>query len=247
MIFLTLPLPSSIFTGIIMNLNLLSGVLDLIYPVVCFNCGNSLVKHEQILCSHCSLKLPFTNFHHDPVNIMAKALWGRVSLDFATAFLYFRKSGITQILLHQLKYSARIDVGKDLGNRFGRQLKDNQFVAYADYLVPVPLHAKKLRVRGFNQSEIICEGLQEILGIPILKSISRISYTDSQTKKRRFDRWLNVSEKFVLSNPDQLVGKRVLLIDDVFTTGATIEACCQVLKTVQNISIGAATIAITST
>jgi predicted amidophosphoribosyltransferase len=109
------------------------------------------------------------------------------------------------------------------------------------------LHAKKLRVRGFNQSEIICEGLQEILGIPILKSISRISYTDSQTKKRRFDRWLNVSEKFVLSNPDQLVGKRVLLIDDVFTTGATIEACCQVLKTVQNISIGAATIAVTST
>lgn len=233
-----------ILQGIIMNLNLLSGVLDLIYPVVCFNCGNALVKHEKILCSFCSLKLPLTNFHNDPFNVMAKSLWGRVPVDFATSFLYFRKSGITQILLHQLKYAERTDVGKDLGNRFGTQLKDNSFVARADCLIPVPLHAKKLRARGYNQSEVICKGMQEILNIPILNNLSRISYTDSQTRKRRFDRWLNVSEKFVITNPESLEGKRILLIDDVFTTGATLEACCEVLNTVKNISIGAATLAI---
>ena len=226
-------------------MKLLTGILDLIYPVVCINCGNSLVTHESIICTFCAVKLPVTNFHKDPVNDMAKALWGRVNIDFATAFLYFRKSGITQKLLHQLKYKGRQDIGINLGNRFGNHLKENRFVSSADYLMPVPLHISKKKARGFNQSQLICEGLSQSLGIPVSdNNLMRISYTDTQTRKKRFERWLNVSEKFILNEPEQLEGKRILLVDDVFTTGATMEACCHALNEVKDISVGVASLAI---
>lgn len=225
-------------------MKLFTGILDLIFPVVCVNCGNELVTHETIICTFCAVKLPVTNFHNDPVNDMTKALWGRVNIDFASAFLYFKKAGIAQKLLHQLKYKGRKDVGINMGNRFANHLKENSFISSVDYLIPIPLHKSKAKARGFNQSELICQGMSEVLSTPILKNISRISFTDTQTRKRRFDRWLNVSEKFVLNEPEILEGKRVLLVDDVFTTGATIEACCQSLKNVNGISIGVATLAI---
>jgi len=227
-------------------MKLLTGILDLIYPVVCINCENMLVEHEKIICTFCILKLPVTNFHLDPSNDMAKAMWGRIHIDFATAYLFFRKAGITQKLLHQLKYKERKDIGTYLGSRLGKQLKENYFIKGTDFLIPVPLHASKLKVRGYNQSQLICDGLQESLNIPVENSLSRISFTDTQTRKRRFDRWTNVSQKFVLNKPELLEGKRVLLVDDVFTTGATIEACCQVLSGVKNVSIGIATIAMAS-
>lgn len=226
-------------------MNLLTGILDLIYPVVCINCGNSLVTHETIICTFCAVKLPVTNFHKDPVNDMAKALWGRVNIDFATAYLYFRKAGITQKLLHQLKYKGRKDIGINLGNRFGNHLKETPFVTATDYLIPVPLHIAKIKARGFNQSLLICEGLSQSLDIPIVdNNLKRVSYTDTQTRKKRFERWLNVSEKFILNEPEKLEGKRVILVDDVFTTGATMEACCHTLNEVKNISIGVASLAL---
>lgn len=224
-------------------MKLFTGILDLIFPVVCINCGNSLVTNESILCTICVVKLPVTNFHKDPDNDMAKALWGRVNIDFATAFLYFKKAGMTQQLLHQLKYRGRKDIGINLGNRFGNQLKENNFVSTVDYIIPVPLHKSRAKSRGYNQSQLICEGLSEALSIPVCNDLARISFTDTQTRKRRFDRWLNVSEKFVLNQPELLEGKRILLVDDVFTTGATIEACCQAFKNLNNISIGVATLA----
>ncbi len=224
-------------------MKLLSGILDLLYPVVCVNCGNSLVINESILCTICFVKLPLTNFHKYPDNDLVKALWGRVDIDFATAYLYFKKAGITQKLLHNLKYRGRKDIGIYLGTKFGRQLKETEFVSTVDYLIPVPLHKSKAKSRGFNQSQLICEGLRDALSIPVFTDLSRISFTDTQTRKKRFDRWLNVSQKFVLTNPEVLEGKRILLVDDVFTTGATIEACCQSLKTVKNIEIGIATLA----
>ncbi|MFM9945693.1 MAG: ComF family protein [Bacteroidia bacterium] len=225
-------------------MKLFSGILDLIYPVVCINCGNSLVTHETVLCVFCAVKLPVTNFHKDPVNDMTKALWGRVNIDFATAFLYFKKAGVTQKLLHLLKYRGRKDIGINLGQRFGNHLKENTFVSATDFLIPVPLHKNKLKARGFNQSQLICDGLSEALSIPVVANLSRIYSTDTQTHKRRFERWMNVSEKFVVSEPEKLEGKRVLLVDDVFTTGATIEACCQALMGIKDISIGVATLAV---
>ena len=146
--------------------------------------------------------------------------------------------------LHEALKKFGKDVGINMGNRFANHLKENSFISSIDYLIPVPLHKSKAKARGFNQSELICQGMSEVLSTPILKNISRISFTDTQTRKRRFDRWLNVSEKFVLSEPEILEGKRVLLVDDVFTTGATIEACCETLKNVNGISIGVATLAI---
>jgi competence protein ComFC len=225
-------------------MNIFTGVLDLIYPVVCIHCGISLVKTESLICSFCNARLPQTHFHKDPVNEMTRAMWGRANIEFATAFLFFKKAGITQGLLHQLKYKGRKEVGIQFGNRFGSQLIENPFISHTDYLIPVPLHSKKLRARGYNQSKIICDGMNSSLNIPVLENLHRISYTDTQTRKRRFDRWLNVSEKFILTNQDMLENKRVLLVDDVFTTGATVEACCKVLESVKGISIGIATLAI---
>ncbi len=224
-------------------MKLFTGILDLIFPVVCVNCGNSLVLNETILCTICIVKLPITNFHKDPDNDIAKALWGRVNIDFATAFLYFKKAGITQQLLHQLKYRGRKDIGVYLGRQFGNKIRGIDFISTVDYIIPVPLHKSKAKSRGYNQSQLICEGMSEVLSIPVCNNLIRISFTDTQTRKRRFDRWLNVSEKFVLNEPELLEGKRILLVDDVFTTGATIEACCQAFKNVNNISIGVATLA----
>lgn len=225
-------------------MNIFTGILDLVYPLVCLHCGISLVKHESLICSFCNARLPQTFFHNDPVNEMSRAMWGRANIEFATAFLFFKKAGIAQGLLHNLKYKGRKEVGIQFGNRFGNQLKDNPFVSHTDYLIPVPLHRNKLRSRGYNQSKIICDGMQSSLDIPVVENLKRISYTDTQTRKHRFDRWLNVSEKFVLTNPELLENKRVLLVDDVFTTGATVEACCKVLESVKGISIGIATLAI---
>jgi len=221
------------------------GLLDLVFPVVCINCGKSMIGSERILCTFCMLKLPLTNYHTDPENEMAKSLWGRVQLEFCTAYLFFKKGGITQNLLHKLKYKGGKEVGIIFGNRFGRMIKENDFISSLDFIIPVPLHPKKLKARGFNQCEKIAEGVSLALGVPVLNNnLIRVIHTESQTRKKRFERWLNVSEKFALSNPQLLEGKRILIIDDVFTTGATIEACCEVFKTVKNVRIGVATLAL---
>ncbi len=225
-------------------MNVFKGVLDLIYPVICLSCGNALVAHETVICTICAVKLPLTNFHKNPVNAMSRALWGRVNIDFATAFLYFKKAGITQNLLHQLKYNGRMDIGLNLGQRFGQHIIENSFVASTDFLMPVPLHKLKIAARGYNQSELICKGLSEALSIPVCNDLKRISDTGTQTKKRRFERWLNVSEKFIIEKANYLEGKQILLVDDVFTTGATLEACCLALEGIKGISLGVATLAI---
>lgn len=225
-------------------MNVFKGILDLIFPVICLNCSNALVTHEAVICTFCAVKLPVTNYHTHPINSMSKALWGRVNIDFATAFLYFKKAGMTQELLHQLKYKGRKDIGINLGQRFGNQIKENYFIKTTDFLMPVPLHKTKTASRGYNQSEVICKGLSEVLDIPICNSLLRIADTQTQTKKRRFERWLNVSEKFSIDKPEYLEGKQILLVDDVFTTGATIEACCLAFDGIKDISIGVATLAI---
>jgi len=226
-------------------LKFISAILDLVYPVVCLNCGRSLVINESIICSFCGLKLPFTNFHRDSENEMMKALWGRVEIDFATAYLYFRKEGITQKILHQIKYKGKNDFGVNLGRGFGNHLRNTPFISGTDFLIPVPLHDSKLKSRGYNQSALICEGLSLALNIPVIQNnLVRVSFTDTQTRKGRFERWLNVSQKFELTDPKMFEGKRILIIDDVFTTGATIEACCQVFKEINGISIGIATLAV---
>jgi ComF family protein len=223
-------------------MNYLSALLDLIYPKLCLNCGFSLIVNETIICLNCEAKLPFTNYHLDSTNPMIKALWGRVNIEFACAYLFFNKAGITQKLLHHLKYKNAQEIGSHFGFMFGKHIQYADFIKTVDFIVPVPLHKKKLKLRGYNQSYLICLGLSKALNIPIIDDLVRISYSDTQTKRSRMARWLNVSEKFKMNNPSRYNGKNILLVDDVFTTGATIEACCQAFKDIENSKVGVVTL-----
>lgn len=226
-------------------MNLLTGLIDLFFPETCINCNTTLVRGENIICTFCEVSLPITDFNYTKDNKIVKSLWGRVNIDFATAYLYFKKGGIAQNILHFLKYKNRKEIGEYFGKKLAFTIKDIDFINNTDFLIPVPLHKTKQIERGYNQSLEICKGLSEILNIPILdNNLIRISKTLTQTRKKRFERWKNVSKNFDLKNSSLLEGKCVLLVDDVFTTGATIEACCEPFEGIRNLKIGIAVLAV---
>jgi len=204
--------------------SLFSDFVALFYPKYCFGCKDGLVKGEDTLCTRCILELPKTNYHLSITNPIKEKLFGRLPLEYALAYLKFRKTGIVQHLLHELKYNNHPEVGIKLGKLFGRELKENQIDQF-DLIVPVPLHISRKRKRGYNQSAKFAEGLSESLGVPWDEGISmRTQSTATQTKKNRIERWENVKDVFAV-HTEKVRDKRVLLVDDVITTGATIEAC----------------------
>lgn len=206
-------------------LELFSDFISLFYPNYCYGCKGSLVKGEDTLCTKCIFELPKTNYHLNSTNPLKERLEGRLHLDHALAFLKFRKEGIVQHLLHELKYNNHPEVGVKLGKQFGHELKQNHVDDF-DLIVPVPLHESRKRKRGYNQSSKFAEGLSESLGVSWDESIShRTTSTSTQTKKSKSERWQNVKDVFAVSNSDAIRNKHVLLVDDVITTGATIEAC----------------------
>ncbi len=208
----------------------LRGFWGLLYPNLCAVCDTPLVHGEEVMCTKCSYKLPRTRAWNDPNNEVAKIFWGRVYLTHASSFFFFRKGSRYQKLLHKLKYAGRTDIGRYLGQQFGRELRNVELLKDVAYIIPVPLHPKKLRKRGYNQSEWIAMGLSDSLLIPTATNILlKTIHTESQTKKGRIERWDNVSEVFAIARKEQLKGKHVLLVDDVVTTGATLEACAQTL------------------
>jgi ComF family protein len=164
-------------------------------------------------------------------NPLERLFWGRMDVKAVTSLLYFTKSGVTQQLLHKLKYKGMQQVGIKLGNILGEELKGSERYAGLDLIIPVPLHPKKEHSRGYNQSMLIARGLAEALKVPTNgQLLVRPQFTETQTRKGRFERWENVSEAFVCPQPALLQNKKVLLVDDVLTTGATLEACGQVLQ-----------------
>jgi ComF family protein len=202
--------------------------ISLFFPNYCFGCNQSLVKGEDTLCTNCLLELPKTNYHLTEENPIKNKLIGRLPLKHALAFLKFRKSGIVQHLMHQLKYNNQPDVGVKLGRSYGLELARHGYQSEFDVIVPVPLHASRQRKRGYNQSAKFAEGLSEALGIPWDESISiRTSTTGTQTKKSKHERWENVRSVFDINDNQKIKDLRILLVDDVITTGATIEACGQ--------------------
>lgn len=201
-------------------------VISLLFPNTCNGCELPLYPGEKAICTHCLYDLPYTDFHLHSANRVAKQLWGRLPFAAAMAMLYFKKNTKIQNLIHNLKYKGKTEVGYELGKLLGERLATSGNYTAIDYIVPVPLHPKKERLRGYNQSNFIADGVAEILGAPVLKqSLIRKKITETQTRKSRFIRYENMLSVFELNKPEQFVNKHVLLVDDVITTGATTEAC----------------------
>lgn len=221
---------------------MINAFFNLIFPKLCCACNCALLKHEKIICSVCAVSLPKTNFHLDKDNPVNKVFWGRVRIEMATAFYVFSKKSKVQNLLHNLKYKGVKEVGSVIGKLMGFDLKKSVKFKSIDFIVPIPLHKNKLKKRGYNQSEWIALGLSESMNIPInTNCLYRKENSQTQTNKSRYKRWENVGKIFDIANND-LSGKNILLVDDVLTTGATIEACANVLIA-QNCKVFVATIA----
>jgi ComF family protein len=223
---------------------ILVNAMHIIFPATCIGCGEVLQKTEKTICLKCISKLPKTNFHLLDNNPVKDIFVGRFPIVRASSFLYFRKHGIIQRLIHQLKYNGAEKVGIMLGELFGDDLKDSLFVRDIDFIVPVPLHPRKQVVRGYNQAALIGEGMQNRLDIPMIENnLTRAVFTSSQTHKSMYERWENVSNVFHLSDPAQFDGKHILLIDDVITTGSTLEACMHSIANVSDAKISVAVLA----
>lgn len=226
---------------------MLADFIRLIYPQNCVACGNNLYKHELQICNYCKIHLPKTNFHQSIKNPVEALFYGRVPLKFASSYYTFTKLGNVQRLLHSIKYKHNKDLAVLLGKLYGQEIKNIHETQSFDVIIPVPLHAKKLKIRGFNQSEAFAIGLAEELNIPVnTNTLIRAEFTETQTKKNKYQRWENVDDKFQLSSHQDIDGKHVVLVDDVITTGATIEACCQVLNQAPNVRVSVLSIAYAS-
>ena len=226
-------------------MNLFEDFFALIFPDLCASCGNSLWKYEEIICTRCDFHLPRTGFHLDPDNPVSQLFTGRIRPENATACFYFNKGSHIQRLIHLLKYKGRKDIGNFLGRQYGICLRTEPAYSSVSLIIPVPLHPKKFLQRGYNQSEEFAKGLSASFGIPLdTSSVKRCKATETQTRKSRFNRWENVMEIFVVENAETLRNKHVLLVDDVITTGATLESCYSTLQNVPGIRISIAAIAV---
>ena len=200
------------------------------------------MSHRFRPFSNCAL--PFTNFHLQPDNIVARQFWGKVNLEAAYALYYFAKGGKVQNLMHHFKYNGMQQIGVLLGNIAGAQLAKNEVFKTVDVIIPVPLHKKRLKQRGYNQSTCFAEGLaQKLNAIVDESSLIRAKATETQTHKSRFSRFENMQEVFAVINPEKLINKHVLLVDDVVTTGSTLEACAVQLLRIEGLKLSIATIA----
>lgn len=223
---------------------MLSDFISLFFPRCCMACSNSLVKGEEIICLKCDYDLPKTNSHLIEANFIAIKFYGKVPLRDAVAFYRFSKQGKVQRLLHRLKYNNQPDIGELIGNKYGTELAQSGFQDKYQLIVPVPLHKSKLRRRKYNQSAVFAKGLAESLQLPIDdKLLIRTARTSTQTRKSRTDRWKNVENIFAVKEPEKLLDKNILLVDDVITTGATLESCALALIDAGCKAVGVAAIA----
>jgi len=202
---------------------------------------------EGMFCITCLYDIPLTRFWNDKENPVAQTFWGRVSIEDACAYFFFVKGSKYRPILHKLKYKGQRDIGVELGVQLGQVLKNSVYYKNIHYVVPVPLHPKKLRIRGYNQAEAIAEGIAKVIGADLSTNhLIKTEYTETQTRKSRAERVLNVSESFSINNPKELEGKHLLLVDDVITTGATLETCAAKLLYVEGIKVSIAALAYAS-
>ncbi|RTQ48433.1 ComF family protein [Hymenobacter gummosus] len=224
----------------------LSDFVALIFPRTCLACQQSLARGENHLCTACRTELPYTDYHRlaPADNPLARRFWGRVPMEHVLSYLRFLRRGRVQHLLHQLKYQGQQEVGTALGQMYGQELATHGLSGGLDLILPVPLHRRKLAKRGYNQSDTFAEGLSLGLTVPwSADTLRRTSFTASQTRKSRAERWQNVAEVFEVAQPGAVAGKHVLIVDDVLTTGATLEACAVKVLDAGASAVSVATIA----
>ncbi len=197
--------------------------MALLFPPHCAACKGSLLRAESGICTHCRYHLPRTHYLAEPDNPVAQRFWGKVPLVHATAYLKFIKNGRTQNLLYALKYYHQPELGRQVGHWFGLALRQH-FGAVFEVVVPVPLHPRRQRQRGYNQSEYIAQGIGMALDVPWANALRRVQFAQSQTRLSRWARWQNVATVFEVAEAAPIAGRHVLLVDDVVTTGATLEA-----------------------
>lgn len=218
---------------------------DLVFPDICISCERALLKGERNICILCMGKLPKTDFHFQQDNELCRRLWGRIPLRYGLAYLKFSKGGNVQNILHHIKYKEAKEAAVMLGNWYGQDLYKADFASKFDLIVPVPLHRKKLRKRGYNQSTCFAQGLAEGLNVNYSEAIlERVKEQSSQTNKSRLDRWANVNEIYRMKKKSDVEGKRILLADDIATTGATIEVCARELLKAGAVEVSVAVIAV---
>lgn len=217
--------------------------IRLIFPSTCCSCGRALVGDERHLCSHCLLHLPYAHFSSAPDNFVERHFIGRVPIQSATTLLVFRQANITQHIIHEIKYYGNRALAHQMGRMLGAELMASGRFATVDGILPIPLHRRRLRQRGYNQSELISQGIAETFGRPVVNDqMERTRYTDTQTHRDRPSRIENMEDVFRVKHPEQLEGRHLLLVDDVITSGATIESCWRVLSAIPDIKVSVASL-----
>ena len=218
--------------------------ISLFFPKECGACSAVLSTKERDICLSCIYELPKTNFHLSSNNPIQQIFNGRVDVNVASSFYYFQQDSKVQALIHQIKYEGNKSLAFTIGNIYADEIKSTTGFSAIDIVIPVPLHKTRYKKRGFNQSEWFAKGMSDkLIATANTTSLLRLSKSETQTKKSRYQRWENVANVFSVLGAEKLENKHVLLVDDVVTTGATLEACVAVLQQVKNIKISIATIA----
>ncbi|RHJ53979.1 ComF family protein [Bacteroides sp. AM10-21B] len=219
--------------------------LHLFFSRQCAVCGTPLQEGEEAICLKCNMDLPRTDYHLRTDNPVERMFWGKLPLERATSYFFYHKGSDFRRILHQLKYGGRKDLGETMGRFMAAELVASGFFRDVDVVVPVPLHPRKKRIRGYNQSECVAKGIAAVTDIPLdASSVVRNKHTETQTSKSAYERWENVDGIFQLRCPERFVGKHILLVDDVLTTGATTTACADAFRDVAGIRISILTLAV---
>ncbi|WP_167604710.1 ComF family protein [Maribellus sediminis] len=222
----------------------ITDILELVFPTLCITCGERLITQEKLVCFNCWNDLPVTHFHLEPENKVAQLFWGRVTIENAASYFSYRKGSKYQQLIHFTKYKGLKELGYETGRKYGFVLRESSAFCAADFVVPVPLHPKKEKKRGYNQCKWIAEGIAASMDKKVVAdNLFRKTYTSTQTRKNRYERWQNVEGIFGIHRPEEFENKHLLLVDDVVTTGSTLEACAFEILKIKNTKVSIATLA----